>query len=294
MNRPRTRSTIEAIVISGALKKRFSHNIEEIEKRAKNVMEQLEKFANDMLLPVNISKTKALLVHGVVSPMYPKIQYEGQRVEYVKIFKYFGVHISTKLGWGIFINERIRKIRMIYKALNIIFRTIPPHLFKLRRKIFLAYALPHFCWLFCCWFFYTDTQKKQIEHVYHSGLRIVYALKEWDDLSTILLTREKSLLDYVYSYWLRLKQHLLKAPEALAFQQSWKAYEIVTSSDKSWYKSMGFRKNSIFPNRLSQRAKHSLADLKLFEDVQKEQYQFFVKNTHYLNMLIYKFYIEPP
>jgi hypothetical protein len=239
-----------AIVISGSLEKRFSHNIEEIQNRAKIVMEQLEKFSNDLLLSVNVTKTKAILVHSVVSPPYPTIQYRNQDIEFVKSFKYLGVHISTNLGWAVLINERIRKIRSIYKALRIIFHTIPTHLTKLRRKIFLAYALPHFCWLFCCRFYYTENQQKQIEHVYYSGLRIVYALKGWDDIATIILTREKRLLDYVYSSWKRLSLHLEKAPEALAFQQSCKAYEIVTSEDKSWFKSMGFRKNSFFPNRL--------------------------------------------
>jgi hypothetical protein len=166
-----------AIIIPGSLEKRLSHNIEEIQKRAKVVMEQLEKYSNDLLLPVNVSKTKALLVHSAVSPSYPIIQYKNQNIEYVKSFKYLGVYISTKLGWGFFINERIRKIRKIYKALGIMFRTIPLYLTTLRRKLFLAYALPHFCWLFCCWFYYSENQMKKIEHVYYSGLRIVYALR---------------------------------------------------------------------------------------------------------------------
>ena len=108
-------------------------------------MEQLEKYSNDLLLPVNVSKTKALLVHSVISPSYPIIQYKNQNIEYVKSFKYLGVCISTELGWGFFINECIRKIRKVYKALGIMFRTIPSHLTVLRRKRFLAYALPQFC-----------------------------------------------------------------------------------------------------------------------------------------------------
>jgi hypothetical protein len=110
----------------------------------------------------------------------------------------------------------------------------------------------------------------------------------------MILTREKRLLDYIYSYWQRLSYHLEKEPEALSFQQSWKAYEIITSNDKSWYKSMGFRKNSFFPKRLSQRARHSLSDWRLFQQEQKNQYEFFKKNTHYLNWFVYKYFLEPP
>ena len=57
-----------AIVIPGSLEKRFSLNVKEIQEKAKMVMRQLEKFSNDLMLPVNVNKTKTLLVHNVVSP----------------------------------------------------------------------------------------------------------------------------------------------------------------------------------------------------------------------------------
>ena len=235
-----------AIVITGSLEKRFSHNIEDLERRARWAMKQLERYSKNLILPVNVNKTKALLVHSVVSPTYPVIKFQNKNIEYVKSFKYLGDNISTKIGWGFFISERIRKIRKVYNALRVILRSIPSSQIALRRKIFLAYALPHFCWLFCTWFYFTDNQRKTIEHVYCSGLRIVYCLYGWDDTTTLILAREKSLPDYVYSYWQRLEQHLAKASDALAFQQSWRTFEIIKSRDKSWYKSMGFRRNSFF------------------------------------------------
>jgi hypothetical protein len=61
-------------------------------------MDLLEKYATDNLLPVNINKTKALLVNGVVSPSYPKVKYKGMKIDFVKRFKYLGVDITTKLG----------------------------------------------------------------------------------------------------------------------------------------------------------------------------------------------------
>lgn len=283
-----------AIVIPGSLENKFSLNISEIQERAKIVMKQLEKFSNELILPVNVNKTKALLVHNVVSPPHPTIVYGDQMIEYVKIFRYLGVYISTKLGWGQFISERLKKIRNIYNALNIIFRSIPLSSTTLRRKIFLAYALPHFCWLFCTWFHYTDNQRKLIEHVYCTGIRIVYALKGWDDITTLILTREKNLLDYLYGYWYRLSKHLESAPDALSFQQSWKAYEIIKSPDTSWIKSMGFRRNSIFPKRLIERARHTLEDWRAFEPIQKENFECYKKSTTYLNIFVYKYFLEPP
>ncbi len=88
-----------AIVISGSLEKRFTQNIEEIQERAKSLMKQLEKFSNNLLLPVNVNKTKALLAHNVVSPPYPMVEYKNQNIEFVKSSKYLGVYVSTKLRW---------------------------------------------------------------------------------------------------------------------------------------------------------------------------------------------------
>ena len=283
-----------AIVLTGSLEKRFSHNIIELEERAKLAMNQLKKFSEDILLPVNVDKTKALLVHSVVAPQLPVIWYQHQKVEFVKCFKYLGVFISTKLGWGTYIQERIRKIRKIYKGLRLILSKIPRDYTSMRRKIFLSYALPHFCWLFCSWFYFTDIQRRTIEHVFCSGLRIVYSLYGWDDISTMILSREKSLRDYIYSYWSRLSLHLEEAADAVTFQHSWQAYKIATSPDKSWYRSMGFRANSKFPKRLAERAQHTLKDWETFKTAHKDENEYFKRNTQYLNIFTYKYFLQPP
>ena len=107
----------------------------------------------------------------------------------------------------------------------------------------------------------------------------------------MILSQEKSIRDYIYSYWARLSTHLEKAAEALDFQQSWQAYKIAISDDKAWYKTTGFRKNSKFPARLAARACHTLADWLAFENEHKGQYETFKNNTHYLNIFIYKYFM---
>ena len=89
-----------AIVIYGALENKFSTNIDELEKQAGIAMNILEKYADDILVPVNICKTKALVVHNVVAPSYPTIKYWGIKIDFVKRFKYLGVNITTKLWLG--------------------------------------------------------------------------------------------------------------------------------------------------------------------------------------------------
>ncbi len=70
----------------------------ELERKAKIALECLGKFADNNILPVYVNKTKAMLVHNVVAPMKPKLDYRGKPIECVKSFKYLGVMISTKLG----------------------------------------------------------------------------------------------------------------------------------------------------------------------------------------------------
>ncbi|CAF3344273.1 unnamed protein product [Rotaria socialis] len=79
-----------AIQISGDLDKKFSKNIAELEARAKVTLERLGKFSDDIILPININKTKALLVHNVVAPPKPMLEFRGQPIEIVKNYKYLG------------------------------------------------------------------------------------------------------------------------------------------------------------------------------------------------------------
>jgi hypothetical protein len=69
----------------------------DVEKQAKIAMESLEKFSKDLLLPVNVKKNDA---NSAVSPSYPKVFFDHERVEIVSSFKYLGVEIRTKMGWG--------------------------------------------------------------------------------------------------------------------------------------------------------------------------------------------------
>ena len=161
------------LIFPGSLEKKFSINIPELEAQAARVMIQLENFSNDYRLPVNVTKTKAMLIHSVVSPLFPKVFYQQQSIDFVKKFKYLGGVLTVKLGWGYYIRDRLKTIRKIYYAMKIIFRSTRRNDVKIRRRIFLAYTLPHFLWLACTWFYYTSNQKELIEHVYCKGLRIV-------------------------------------------------------------------------------------------------------------------------
>ena len=105
--------------------------------------------------------------------------------------------------------------------MQLVFGTIAKREIKTRRKMFFAYALPHFLWLLCIWFFFTHSQRDRIEHTFCSGLKILHNLRQWDDFTTPVLVREKSLRDYLYWYWRRFAHHFMHSDEDLVFQQSW-------------------------------------------------------------------------
>ena len=249
-------------------------------------MDLLEKFSKNLLLPVNVKKTKMMLVHTAVAPPHHIVYFDREEIDIVSSFKYLGVDICTKMGWGLFITKRIAKIRNIYFALKKMYRTIPVDQIKIRKKLFCAFALPHFCWLFVTWFFFTENQRQKLEHLFCAGIRLVHSLWGWDDTVTLILAREKSLLDYVYDYWKKLIKHMMESPEGKEYRETWEAYLICSSQDKSFYKSMELRSNNRFMNRLAQRAHHTNLDLFSFFCTQEKQKDFFKKsNVDFMNFI---------
>ena len=118
----------------------------------------------------------------------------------------------------------------------------------------------------------------------------MYNLYQWDDFTTLVLAREKTLRDFLYVYWRRFVTHLMSSDEGLAFQQSWNAY-LITTTPNSWMRSLGCRGNSVFPRRLVQQATHSLVEWLTFEDVQRTQYGYFRSRNEYLEDYISKYFL---
>jgi hypothetical protein len=83
--------------------------------------------------------------------------------------------------------------------MRILFHNISREKIKIRKRIFSAFVMPHFIWLFATWFLYTDNQRRYIEHVYCSGIKLIFALQNWDDETVLILRRKKSLLDHIFS-----------------------------------------------------------------------------------------------
>ncbi|CAF4251192.1 unnamed protein product, partial [Rotaria sp. Silwood2] len=80
-----------ALIIKGSIETTFTQNIEDLEQQADIAMKLLENFSKNLILPVNIKKTKMMLIHSIVSPSYPKVLFKNETIETVSSFKYLGV-----------------------------------------------------------------------------------------------------------------------------------------------------------------------------------------------------------
>jgi hypothetical protein len=283
------------ILVKGTIERRLSDNIKYVQDQATTALKSLEKFADDHLLPVNVKKTKGMMVHNAVAVDKPEIFYKNDKIEYVKTFKFLGIEIGTKLGLGKHIQDRLKKVKTSYTALRKIYKSIPKNEIKIRKRLFCAFSLPHLIWLFSTWFMFTEKQRQKIEHVYGTGLRLVYNLQGYEDFTTLCLSRELTLRDYIYNYWIRFQKHLDESLEAEAYRQTWIAYLIVTDPLKRYYSSIGLRKNSKFANRLYERATHTYLDFLSFTNAHKRQYCYFKNSSALLENFILKYFsVQPP
>ncbi len=82
-----------------------------------------------------------------------------------------------------------------------------------KKKTILCICITAFFWLFANWCVFTEKQKQKIEHLYCAGIRLIHNLWGWNVYVTLVLARDKSLLDYMYDDWNKLMRHLIESPE---------------------------------------------------------------------------------
>ncbi len=116
----------------------------------------------------------------------------------------------------------------------------------------------------------------------------MYNLHMWNDITVYTLTREFTINDYLYKYWIKFAKHLEISTDALQYQLTFSFYLYAKSPHKNWYLSIGMCKNSKFLNRLhvSQRAKHSKIDLLDFLSCHYQQYGYF-KHASFPTLFFY-------
>jgi hypothetical protein len=128
-----------------------------------------------------------------------------------------------------------------------------------------------------------------IEHVYCTGPRITDNPNLWDDLTVYKLSKEYSLNDYLYNYWIKFNKHLEISAEVLQYQLTFNSYLAAKSPEKNLYLSMGMRKNSKVLNRLSLRVQHTKSDLLEFLGKHSHQYGYYKHAYFPTYFFIYKY-----
>ena len=122
------------LIIKGGLEMKPSSNTEYMEKRAKTVLKSLETVADDLILPVNTAKTRAMLVHSAENAARPEMTHSEENIGYVSSFKCLGVEIGNKLAMDRNIDARLKSVRSFYATLRRICHSIPRNEISVRRN----------------------------------------------------------------------------------------------------------------------------------------------------------------
>jgi hypothetical protein len=86
-------------------------------------------------------------------------------------------------------------------------------------------------------------------------------------------------------------KHLIDSPERNEYRETWKAYLIYKTSDRSFYKSMD-KKKTFFMNRYAQSTHHTNLDLFSFFCFYEQQKDFFKRSHADVKNFIQK-YVDP-
>ncbi|CAF1536739.1 unnamed protein product, partial [Didymodactylos carnosus] len=193
-----------AAVLAGQIGIKFTQRYMELEKRLHIFFEQLEFYVVLTVQPINCIKTKGMFSARAINypnPM-PDIRCEKNEIEWVKVFKYLGYWLTTKLGWGNMINQACKKIRQQTAMINSI-RVSDTTSIPLRIALFSTFVIPFFTWLFALYPLFTNCQRLTLSHFYYTSLKRVYHCLQWGDLYFSYTYAEKSLDDHCYNYWLK-------------------------------------------------------------------------------------------
>lgn len=191
-----------AAVVAGHIGIKFSKQCLDLERRLHKVMEQLEFYSILSVQPINYSKTKAMFSARAVcypNPL-PVLSCGGQTIEWIYMFKYLGYWLTTKLGWGYILSKLRITTRQRTSLINS-FTYGGTSSTRLRRVLFSTFVLPHFTWIFALFPLITETQRRQVSHLYYTLLKRVYHAQQWDDFVFSYLYKERSLDDLCFSYW---------------------------------------------------------------------------------------------
>lgn len=103
---------------------------------------KVQRWSEQNLLPINPSKTKALLMSNLRSPPTPpSLIMSGERIEFLDRANNLGVIFNSNLDWSSHINVQVGKVYGTLKKLNILTRNFD---IATKLKLFKTLIYPHF------------------------------------------------------------------------------------------------------------------------------------------------------
>ncbi|CAF4468776.1 unnamed protein product, partial [Didymodactylos carnosus] len=154
-----------AAVLAGQIGIKFRLQCIDVERRLKSCFKELEYYSQLTVQPLNYVKTKCMYTARAINypnPL-PDITGDNTQIEWVKLFKYLGYWISTKLGWGYTINQAKRRIRQQVAMVNSI-KFSGTTSVELRRTLFSTFVMPYFTGLFAIYPLFTNRQREDLSH----------------------------------------------------------------------------------------------------------------------------------
>ena len=211
-----------AAVLAGQIGIKYTDQCVDLERRLQTFVQQLEFYSVLAVQPINYAKTQAMFSARAVcypNPM-PQLRCGDHSIEWISSFKYLGYWLTTKLGWGNVLGKTRVKTRQ-RTALVKSFTYSGTSSTQLRRVLFSTFVLPHFTWLFALYPLFTDTQRKDLNHLYFTLLKRIYRCQYWEDFMFSSIYNERPLDDLCFTYWEKYTKALARSSDGyLLLEQS--------------------------------------------------------------------------
>lgn len=206
---------------------------------------KLQRWSEKNLLPINTSKTKALLISNLRSPSIPPtLVMAGERIEFCDRVNNLGVIFNSNLDWSSHINTQIGKVYGTLKKLNLLTKNFDT---ECKLKLFKTLIYPHFLYGD---FILSNASVASIDRLrvaLNACVRYVYNLSRYDSVTTY----QSNLLGCPFSQFIK-------------FRSSVTLFRIIHSQKPNYLftKLIPFRnqrtKNFIIPNHTSSYYNQSL------------------------------------
>lgn len=133
-------------------------------------------------LKLNGSKTQSIVFskRGVKTDGFPKLVVCDVSTQYSTSVKNLGVLLSQDLKWDVHINSICKKV---FYMLRTLWRVTQFAEAGLRRRLFLAYILPHFLYADAVFFGMSGRCRDKLRRCFRAGVRYVFRLRKFDHIS---------------------------------------------------------------------------------------------------------------